>query len=496
MPYRRLPNTDQARVRALSTALEESDRQHLQLVISYQTQHEAKVLLQKFEQAIGLYKQTYDNQVNSNKDFQQIFRNARLYISHFIQVLNLAVQRNEIKKEYKKLYGLDSEDFTVPDMVSAESLIEWGQNIIEGEASRMKAGGVPLYNPAIAKVKVHYDIFKEYRDNQLFLQQNTARYGDKVNALRQPVDDLILDIWNQIEGFFGECPPYTRMESCKQFGVIYYYRRGEAELTPADDLPKPIEVEEVAPVVELVAEPVVAIVPEEIVLESVEVAEEEIPVIEAIVEPAMEVVSVEEISEPTIVVDEVVPVIEMDAELVVAIVPEEVVLESVEVAEEEISVIEAVAEPAMEIVSEEVITDPIVMVEEVPAAIEAVVEPVVEAIQEEEILEPVVAIEETILPVAVVEESLPVVEAETTVIDNVDIPVEIVLETITEPEMMAEEISPVLQQDVAEVTLFDDFDVKFEVSQEEPELKLNGVIPKKRKKRNVKQDELLSLFFQ
>jgi hypothetical protein len=379
MPYRRLPNTDQARVRALSTALEESDRQHLQLVISYQTQHEAKVLLQKFEQAIGLYKQTYDNQVNSNKDFQQIFRNARLYISHFIQVLNLAVQRSEIKKEYKKLYHLDPEDFSVPDMVSAESLIEWGQNIIEGEALRMKAGGVPLYNPAIAKVKVHYDIFKEYRDNQLFLQQNTARYGDKVNNLRQPIDDLILAIWNQIEGFFNELPPYKRMESCKQFGVIYYYRRGEAELTPADDLPKPLEVVE------------------------------EVPTIEAVV------------AEQPLVA---------------------------------------------EAVQEQMATEPIVIVDKVVA---------------EEVVEEVEA---------------PVVESEITVINDVDIPVEIVLETIVEPEQVDEDMSPALQSDVAEVTLFDDLDVKLEVSQEEPELKLNGVMPKKRKKRNAKQDELLSLFFQ
>lgn len=242
MPYRRLPNTDQARVRVLRTALEESDRQHLRFVISYKTQHDLKMLLQKFEQAMGLYKQTYENQVNSNKDFQLVFRNARLYVSHFIQVLNLSVQRGEIKPEQKKLYHLDPNDYSVPDMVTADLVLDWGNNIIEGEKLRTKAGGIPFYNPAIAKVKVHYDIFKEYRDNQTFLQQNTTRYAEKVNELRQPIDDLIVDVWNQIEGFFNELPPFQRMEICKQYGIIYYYRKGEAELTPADDLPKPKEV--------------------------------------------------------------------------------------------------------------------------------------------------------------------------------------------------------------------------------------------------------------
>jgi hypothetical protein len=414
MPYRRLPNTDQARVRALRTALEESDRQHLQLVISYKTQHEAKVLLQKFEQAMGLYKQTYDNQVNSNKDFQQIFRNARLYISHFIQVLNLAVQRSEIKKEYKKLYHLEPEDFSVPDMVSSESLIEWGQNIIEGEAQRMRAGGVPLYNPAIAKVKVHYDIFKEYRDNQLFLQQNTARYADKVNVLRQPIDDLIVEAWNQIEGFFNELPPFKRMESCKAFGVIYYYRRGEAELTPADDLPKPIEIIEEAPVVEAICEsPVEATIAEE-------------PVIE------MEVAAVTE--EQIILAEELTPVIDVAIE------------------------VESVIESTVE-------ADPVQMAEEeAPVVMEA---------------ENILSVETEIQPVVSVEQS-----------------VEIILETIEEPQAVTEESPLLFEPEMPEVTLFDNKEMVAEVAETEPELKLNGAIPKKRKKRNAKQDELLSLFFQ
>jgi hypothetical protein len=414
MPYRRLPNTDQARVRALRTALEESDRQHLQLVISYKTQHEAKVLLQKFEQAMGLYKQTYDNQVNSNKDFQQIFRNARLYISHFIQVLNLAVQRSEIKKEYKKLYHLEPEDFSVPDMVSSESLIEWGQNIIEGEAQRMRAGGVPLYNPAIAKVKVHYDIFKEYRDNQLFLQQNTARYADKVNVLRQPIDDLIVEAWNQIEGFFNELPPFKRMESCKAFGVIYYYRRGEAELTPADDLPKPIEIIEEAPVVEAICEsPVEATIAEE-------------PVIE------MEVAAVTE--EQIILAEELTPVIDVAIE------------------------VESVIESTVE-------ADPVQMAEEeAPVVMEA---------------ENILSVETEIQPVVSVEQS-----------------VEIILETIEEPQAVTEESPLLFEPEMPEVPLFDNKEMVAEVAETEPELKLNGAIPKKRKKRNAKQDELLSLFFQ
>jgi len=256
MPYRRLPNTDQARLRTLRAILGASASQHGDSVVSYKSQLEAKTWLQNFEQAISLYQQMYERQIASNKDFQEVFQNAKLYLSHFIQVLNMSIIRGEIKVEIKQLYHLPINASSMPGFSSADDLIEAGAHIIEGEAERIRLGGTPLYNPTIAKVKVHYDIFKEYRLNQLSLQQNTQRYAAQVNAMRESVDALIADIWNQIEATFLSLPPYQRLETCKSWGVIYYYRRGEALLTSADDLPKPhMEIQDVAVLKEIEVEP-------------------------------------------------------------------------------------------------------------------------------------------------------------------------------------------------------------------------------------------------
>ncbi len=237
MPYRRLPNTDQARLRTLRAILGASATQQGDSVVSYKSQLEAKTLLQNFEHAISLYQQMYERQITANKGFQEVFQNAKLYLSHFIQVLNMSIIRGEIKAEIKRLYHLPADAYSMPNFSSADALVEAGAHIIEGEAERIRLGGTPLYNPTIAKVNVHYDIFKEYRLNQLSLQQNTQRYAVQVNAMRDSVDALIADIWNQIEAGFLSLPPYQRLETCKSWGVIYYYRRGEALLTPADDLP-------------------------------------------------------------------------------------------------------------------------------------------------------------------------------------------------------------------------------------------------------------------
>ena len=233
MPYRRLPNTDKARVRALKKAIERSEQQEFgRQVISYKTQHEAKTFLSIFEQQSVNYNQTLESQITANKRYQQIFHTARLYVSHFIQVFNLAVIRGEIKKEHKLLYQLDPDINTLPDLNTENALLHWGKCIIDGENERLRNGGTPIYNPQIAKVKVHYEIFKEYRATQKLHQNTTNRNWEELVKLREKTDEILLDIWNQVEEYFKEEEPYSRLINCQQFGLVYYYRKGEKELTP------------------------------------------------------------------------------------------------------------------------------------------------------------------------------------------------------------------------------------------------------------------------
>jgi hypothetical protein len=237
MPYRRLPNTDQARLRALRTAIQRADKQEFaEQVVTLKTTHEAKTYLSVFEKQLIQYQHTLENQVSANKRYQQIVHNARLYISHFIQVLNLAVIRGDIKKDHKLFYQLDPNVHTVPDLTTEAALIQWGKYIIDGENERVRNGGLPIYNPAIAKVQVHYEVFKEYKSTQKIHQSSTNRSWEELVSLREKGDAIILDIWNQVEAKFKDERPFSRLQKCQQYGLIYYYRKGEKELTKADDL--------------------------------------------------------------------------------------------------------------------------------------------------------------------------------------------------------------------------------------------------------------------
>lgn len=229
MPYRRLPNTDAARISALEKALrmeliQTPDRQPA----SFKILNEARVVLNKYKAAVQQFRYHYDEMCKSNKQFQPVVKMARLYISHFIQVFNMAVQRNEIKAEYKLLYNLDPNDHSLPDLASENDLVTWGHNIIEGENRRLaRQGGSPIYNPTIAKVKVHYDIFIESRYTRDRYKKQMQRSLDNLNLLRQEVDAIILDIWNQVEAYYSTYPLASRIKLCSNYGIIYYYRKNE-----------------------------------------------------------------------------------------------------------------------------------------------------------------------------------------------------------------------------------------------------------------------------
>lgn len=229
MPYRRLPNTDQARIRALKAVVVKGDTHNVyDLAVSLKSLTEARNFLTKFEAAQTYYTDCYERQSKAGRKHQVHVKTARLYISHFIQVLNLAVIRSEVRIAHKEYYGLEADNNSVPDLSSESALAEWGRKIVDGEGKRISQGGIPIYNPTIAKVKVHYDIFMDSYERQKNLQSLTARSLDALSSMRAEADRLILDIWNQVEKKFEEVTPSDkRLDLCREYGLIYYYRTGE-----------------------------------------------------------------------------------------------------------------------------------------------------------------------------------------------------------------------------------------------------------------------------
>lgn len=234
MPYRRLPNTDQARLRALKAASAKAQKVHPgDLLFSQKLKLEAQAFLPLFEQAVNQYSHSKQLHANYGRSLGESYKSARIYLSHFIQVYNMCVIRGEINDNTRSLYGLESSN-SLPDLNTESQLFEWGQKIISGEEKRLASGlGNRIYNPSIAVVKVKYEQFVEVYHRHKDLLTTAQKHQEKVSEMRIKADELILNLWNEIEGSFGVVDTDEKRDVCIGYGVVYFYRPHENRTTIA-----------------------------------------------------------------------------------------------------------------------------------------------------------------------------------------------------------------------------------------------------------------------
>lgn len=228
MPYRRLPNTDSARLKSLRSAFEKGkDVPPFKLAFSPSSYMRVQSVLPSFENAISEHKNSLNLQAEKNKEYQKRIRKARLYISHFIQVVNMAIIRGELPQDTRNYFGLEEEDKKLPSLNTDEEVIRWGTQLIEGEKKRRNKGLNPITNPTIAVVKVHFDKFVEYHNFQKSLRKRSQRAQDSLNEKRSQVDGVIQQIWNEVEDTFQDLPEEIKREKATEYGLVYVFRKSE-----------------------------------------------------------------------------------------------------------------------------------------------------------------------------------------------------------------------------------------------------------------------------
>jgi hypothetical protein len=228
MPYRRLPTTDKARLRALEAALlQAADREEGKLAFSKNTLAELKSVQTNFENHLKHHE--LDVKIESEKlaDYKLALEKARLYVSHFIQVLFMNIERDELKQEVLPLYGLQDTGGKIPSLNSEQEILDWGRKLILGEQKRMQQGGSPIYNPSIALVKVRVESFYEAAVFQSNLKRNTLRSYEKMQHLRKVTNDFISRMWTETEEKLSKLSPVQKRQRAQEYGVVYIFRRNE-----------------------------------------------------------------------------------------------------------------------------------------------------------------------------------------------------------------------------------------------------------------------------
>ncbi len=228
MPYRRLPNTDSARLKSLKSAYSKGkDLPPFKLAFSANSFRKINGVLPLFEGAIYEHKNSLNLQAEKNKEYQKRLKKVRLYISHFIQVVNMAITRSELNAETRQYFGFDESERKLPSLSSEEEVIEWGSKLIDGEKKRRDKGMNPITNPTIAVLKVHFDKFMEYHHYQKSLKDRSHRAQEQLNEKRSQVDSVIQQIWNEVEKTYEDLPEEMRREKATEYGLVYVFRKNE-----------------------------------------------------------------------------------------------------------------------------------------------------------------------------------------------------------------------------------------------------------------------------
>ena len=166
-------------------------------------------------------------QTERNLDYIPHVKKVKMYISHFIQVVNMAIQRCELPLSILEDYKLSEYGCKVPPMNSEDEICNLGRNLIEGETARIRKGLPPVTNPTIALVKVWYEKFLDAYQDQKNLQLSTCRAQKELAGIRPQADEIILHIWNEVENSFKDLPDDLKREKASEYGLIYVYRKTE-----------------------------------------------------------------------------------------------------------------------------------------------------------------------------------------------------------------------------------------------------------------------------
>ena len=240
MPFRKLPNTDESRLQALQTAFDKAASTPAgQLAFSAATKARLDAEFPVFrtemnERGVALAGQTTATEAQDTQEAR-----VRIWTSHFYQNLNMGIERDLIPAGARAFYQLDVSQTALPRISSEADLILWAGRVVSGEAARIAAGGVALPYPPATEVATELNLYQSLRSVQSTKKDAFDAKSEDVEALRAPIDALILDLWDEVEFTFRHESASSLRNKAREYGVYYATRPGESSDTPPPPPPPP-----------------------------------------------------------------------------------------------------------------------------------------------------------------------------------------------------------------------------------------------------------------
>lgn len=156
---------------------------------------------------------------------------AALYISHFFQAFFNGIARGIFAAAELAFFKLDISSRSVPYIKSDSKLIEWGDNLIDGNLLRVTAGCAAMANPTAAEVTTVFNSYKTAGIAHSNLKEGYEDAIKTVDELRAQVDVIILQAWNEVETYYSKYDIETRRQYGREWGITYESTALDSSLT-------------------------------------------------------------------------------------------------------------------------------------------------------------------------------------------------------------------------------------------------------------------------
>ncbi|MBU0763535.1 MAG: hypothetical protein KJ607_01730 [Bacteroidetes bacterium] len=200
---------------------EEVREQNNILAYSAETYNNLKSFLPVFEKEVDEVKTILNNQTETMWLKQKNLSLLRMYVTHFIQVFDFGVERGKFSIRDRAYYGLDVNNTAVPYVKSEADIILWVKKLISGENNRTADGQEAMNNPSIQEIKSIFDKYRALDREQSELKGVYSRGLSDIGILINEADELIRDIWDEVEFFYRKESAASRLKSCTEYGIVY-----------------------------------------------------------------------------------------------------------------------------------------------------------------------------------------------------------------------------------------------------------------------------------
>lgn len=230
MPRLDRPNTDQQRLQALANAVAKSDAVAAAggtLAFSAATLARVSAFFPTFVAELQERGVALSQQSEATTSANPARASLRMYVSHFIRVFNMGVARGKYPAAHRAYYQLAVSSESVPSLTTDIDLIQWGENIVNGDAQRVAAGGAAMENPTAAEVGTELAALDALVGTLTTAKDNYDAEQEDVAALRAEADDIISDIWDEVLFTFRKDEASSQRRKAREYGVVYRYNTGE-----------------------------------------------------------------------------------------------------------------------------------------------------------------------------------------------------------------------------------------------------------------------------